>query len=103
MSKFPDVASNFDEFIASGVVVVDFWATWCGPCALLEPVLEEVAEEVPYVKIGKVDTDKARELSKRFQIKSIPNICIFKDGQLVDRIIGLCDVDELEDTIRKYK
>lgn len=102
MSKLPDVANNFDEFIAGGVAVVDFWATWCGPCRMLAPILDEVAEKLSDVKFGKVDVDNARELAKRFQIMSIPNVCIFKDGELVDRIIGLCDEDELVDTIKKH-
>ena len=102
MSKLPDVAQNFDEFISEGTVVVDFWATWCGPCKMLAPVLDEVAEKLPNVKFGKVDVDNAMELAKRFKIVSIPNVCIFKDGELVDRIIGLCDEDELTEIISKH-
>ena len=102
MSNLPDVAGNFDEFVGQGVAVVDFWATWCGPCRMLAPILDEVAEKIPEVKFGKVDVDNAPELAKRFQIMSIPNVCVFKDGQLVDRIVGLCDEDELADTIKKY-
>ena len=102
MSNLPDVAKNFDEFVSSGVAVVDFWATWCGPCRMLAPILDEVAESMPEVKFGKVDVDNAPELAKRFQIMSIPNVCIFKNGELADRIIGLCDADELTETIKKH-
>ena len=102
MSNLPEVASKFDEFISSGTVVVDFWANWCGPCRMLAPILDEVAAKMPNVKFGKVDVDNATELAKRFKIMSIPNVCIFKDGQLVDRVIGLCDEDELTETITKH-
>lgn len=99
MSKLPDASVNFEEFISHGVVVVDFWATWCGPCKLLEPVLDEVIAKLPTVKFGKVNVDKAPELTKQYKIMSIPNLCIFKNGELVDQVVGLCDEDELLDAI----
>lgn len=102
MSKINDVAANFDQFIAEGVAVVDFWATWCGPCKMLAPILDDVADSVTDAKFGKVDVDNAPELAKRFGIMAIPNVCIFKDGQMVDRIVGLCDEDELSETIKKH-
>ncbi|MBQ7914024.1 MAG: thioredoxin [Clostridia bacterium] len=102
MSKINDIAANFDQFIAEGVAVVDFWATWCGPCKMLAPILDDVADSVTDAKFGKVDVDNAPELAKRFGIMAIPNVCIFKDGQLVDRIVGLCDEDELSETIKKH-
>ena len=102
MSKITDVTENFDEFVAQGTAVVDFWATWCGPCKMLAPILDDVAEKMPEVKFGKVDVDNAMELAKRYKIVSIPNVCIFKDGELVDRVIGLCDEDELTQVISKH-
>lgn len=102
MSNLPDIANNFEEFIREGVTVVDFWATWCGPCRMLAPIFEDVSAKFTAAKFGKVDVDSAMELAKRFQVSSIPNVCIFKDGQLVDRIIGLCDEEELTETIQKY-
>lgn len=102
MSKITDVTTTFDEFIKDGVAVVDFWAEWCGPCRMLAPIFEEVAEELIEVKFGKVDVDKNKSLAEKFKIMYIPNLCVFKDGQLVDRIQGLSDADEITDTVKKY-
>ena len=102
MSNVSDVAKNFDQFIGDGVAVVDFWAPWCGPCRMLAPILDEVAAKVTAVKFGKVNVDESPELAKRYQVMSIPNVCVFKNGQLVDRVIGLCDAEELQSAVQKH-
>ena len=73
-------------------VLVDFWATWCGPCQMLAPVLEEIAEDH---KVAKVDVDENMELAAAFGIESIPTVMAFRDGQLLGKSIGLVDKERL--------
>ena len=83
--------ADFDATVASGVTLVDFWATWCGPCQMQTPILEQ--QVVPAVagkaKVAKVNVDQARELAVRYAVKSIPALFIFKDGQVVQQFVGL--------------
>ncbi len=82
--------NNFEtEVIKSkGVVLVDFYAQWCGPCKMTGPILEQLAEEVENVKFTKVDVDQNQELSSRYQVFSIPTFFIFKDGQVINQFVG---------------
>lgn len=80
---------TFQEETASGLVLVDFWAAWCGPCRQLGPVLEQIAQSRDDVKIVKVDVDAEPELAGRFGITSIPAMKIFRDGQLVEEMTGV--------------
>ena len=82
---------NFEqEVLKSDVpVLVDFWATWCGPCRALGPVLEEIASETSSVKIVKVNVDEQPELASQFRIMSIPTMILFKSGEVADKTVGL--------------
>jgi thioredoxin 1 len=82
--------STFDDFLNSeSPLVVDFWAEWCGPCKMIAPIIEELAEEYTgKVNIGKIDVDDNNEISTRFGIRNIPTILFFKNGQLVDKQVG---------------
>jgi thioredoxin 1 len=94
---------NFQTLVASGVTLVDFWAAWCGPCRALAPKLEEVALEVKgKAKIVKVDTDANGELAAQFGIRSIPTLILFKNGEVVDQIMGNVPKEALLDLIHKH-
>ncbi|OIP00665.1 MAG: thioredoxin [Bacteroidetes bacterium CG2_30_33_31] len=88
--------SNFDKTIKSGVVIVDFWATWCGPCRRQGPILEQVASEMDgKILVAKLDVDGNKVTSSRFSVQSIPTMLIFKDGKMVQRIVGLTSKEDL--------
>jgi len=94
---------NFDETIKKGVVLVDFWATWCRPCVMQGPIIDQLADSLHgKVKIGKVDTDKNKALSTRFGIQYIPTTIIFVDGVAVDKASGLQNKEVLLERLSKY-
>ncbi len=84
-----------------GVVVVDFFATWCGPCKMLAPILEELQEELSDVKIVKIDVDENPELANKYGIASIPTLKIFKDGNDVDTKVGFMPKEMLKESIEE--
>ena len=81
-------------------VLVDFWAAWCGPCTMLSPIVEQLAEEHPEISFGKVNVDEAPELAQRFQVSAIPTLVLFKDGKAVDVSVGVKSKDDLEEFIK---
>lgn len=104
MSKIVNLnAENFKEEVleTKGIVLVDFWASWCGPCKMLAPILEEISEETS-VKISKVDVDSNNELAGEFKIRSIPTIIVFRNGEKVDEMIGFKSKEELMAKLSTY-
>jgi len=90
---------NFEELvIKSGKpALVDFWAAWCGPCRIIGPVVEELAKEYgEQAVIGKVDVDNNREIAQKYGIRNIPTLLIFKDGEIVDKQVGVASKSVLE-------
>ncbi len=89
---------NFDSEVlkAEGTVLVDFWATWCGPCRMLSPIVDEVASERPDVKVGKINVDEQPELAQQFGIMSVPTLLVFKNGEKVQESVGLIPKEKVE-------
>ncbi len=93
--------NNFTELLQSEkLVVVDFWATWCGPCRMLSPILDEVEEEMAgKMEVVKVNVDDADEVAAQYRIMSIPTLLFFKNGQIVDKTVGAMPKNALVDKI----
>ena len=82
---------NFETEVlqADKPVLIDFWASWCNPCRMLSPVVDEIAEETPSIKVGKVNVDEQPELAQKFDVMSIPMLVVFKDGKAVNNSVGV--------------
>ncbi len=95
-------AENFQQEVldAKETVLVDFWAGWCGPCRMLAPVVDQVASEVPGLKVGKVNVDEQQALANRFDIMSIPTLLVFKGGKAVDQSVGVVPKESILQMVR---
>lgn len=94
---------TFANDIAEGLVLVDFWAAWCGPCKMIAPVLEEIDAEIgDQVQIVKVDVDNNQATAAAFQVMSIPTLLLFKDGKVVDKTVGFQPKEALKAFIQKH-
>jgi len=94
--------ANFDELVSNGVVLVDFWATWCPPCRIQNPIVEEVAQAIgDKALISKLDVDRNIGTTAMYQVRSIPTLIIFKDGQPVRRFVGVTQKETLLEAINE--
>jgi len=94
---------TFSAETSSGLVLADFWATWCGPCKMIAPVLEELdAEMGDKVKIVKLDVDENQETAAKYGVMSIPTLILFKDGEIVDKVIGYRPKEALQEVINNH-
>lgn len=105
MSEIILTDENFQEEISNhkGVAIIDFWAVWCVPCKMVSPIIEQLSEEYAgQVKVGKLNVDENRQIASQFGIMSIPTIMIFKDGQMVDQIIGAVPKSIIVSKLKNY-
>ena len=102
MSVIKITSENFEEeVIASNkTVIIDFYADWCGPCKMMSPVIDKIAEEVEGVKVCKLNVDDAQEIAGQYGIMSIPTIMVFENGEVKEKFVGVTSKDELLNAIK---
>ena len=97
MSVLTITKDNFDQEVIKSdkPALLDFWAAWCGPCRMVGPVVDKIAEEHPEYKVGKIDVDAQPELAGQFSVMSIPTLLVFKEGKMVNKTVGVASKEAL--------
>ena len=102
--KVPELTNGeFEEFTRDGLVLIDFFAEWCMPCLMIAPIIDELSDKFEgKIKFGRVNVDGNKELAQKFEISSIPNLILFKDGKQVDSFVGAVSGEELEGKLKGF-
>lgn len=97
MSVIKITSQNYNEEVmeSKSPVIIDFWASWCGPCKMMSPIIDEIAENNPHIKVGKVNVDEEQQLALQFNIMSIPTIVVIQNGKVVGTSIGVTPKEEI--------
>lgn len=94
---------EFDDFVKDGLVLVDFFTEWCMPCMMMSPIVDDISEKLKgKVKFGKVDVSENEEIARRFNVSSIPNFVLFKDGKVIEQFTGAMSEQELEGKLNVF-
>jgi len=94
---------TFDKFIKEGLVFIDFYADWCMPCVMMGPIVDDVSEKLKgKIKVGKVNIEDNQDLAQKYNVASIPNFVLLKDGKVVDQFMGSMSEEELENKLNKH-
>ena len=96
MATHAVTSEDFNQIVESNdLVFVDFWATWCGPCRMVSPIVDEISEERRDIKVGKINVDEQMELAQQFRIVSIPTLVVMKDGQIANKAVGAMPKEDI--------
>lgn len=103
MAAVKVTAENFDATVAKGIVLLDFWASWCGPCRMFAPIFEAASEKHTDIVFGKIDTDAEQELAARFNVRTIPTLLVIRDGVLLASQAGALPGPAVEELVRRAR